>query len=48
MGKMLKMDGISGKIHIFLDNIGHSFETSGRLLLRNLTLCAKSYLEVMY
>ena len=29
MGKMFKINGIFGKSHIFLDNIGHNFETSG-------------------
>ena len=29
MRKMFKINGIFGKIGIFLDNIGHKFETSG-------------------
>ena len=32
MEKMFKIKGILGKTDIFLDNIGHSFETSGQTI----------------
>ena len=49
MGKMFKINGIFGKSYIFLDNNWHSFKTSGWIIsLYKPTLCAKSYIEVMY
>ena len=46
---MFNTDGIFRKSDINLDNIGHSFESSGWVFfLQKLTICAKAYLEVIY
>ena len=45
---MCNIDAIFGNSDIFLDNISDSFETNGCIFLQTLTLCVKSYLEVMY
>ena len=44
---MFRTNGIVERSDISLDNIGHSFETSGwNFFLQTLILCVKSYLEV--
>ena len=50
MGKMFKTDGIFGGSDICLDHIGPVIASKlvGGYFLQELTLCAKSYLEVMY
>ena len=48
MGKMYKIYGVFGKSVIFVD-IGHSFDARVWIcFLQQRTLCAKSYIEVMY